>query len=60
MNCVTPETIPTPLIPFTMPTEKVKQFGKQVPMKRLANLKYSPRLRDVGDEASYVSGATVA
>ena len=37
MNCVALGPIWTPLIPSTMPTEKVKEFGKQVPMKRLTN-----------------------
>ena len=32
VNCVAPGPIWTPLIPSTMPPEKVKEFGKQVPM----------------------------
>jgi hypothetical protein len=34
VNCVAPGPIWTPLIPSTMPPEKVKEFGKQVPMQR--------------------------
>lgn len=34
VNCVAPGPIWTPLIPSTMPAEKVKDFGKQVPMQR--------------------------
>jgi NAD(P)-dependent dehydrogenase (short-subunit alcohol dehydrogenase family) len=62
VNCVAPGPIWTPLIPSTMPPEKVKEFGSQVPMKRPGQ----PRelapvyvmLAEAG--ASYVSGATVA
>ncbi len=34
INAVAPGPIWTPLIPSTMPEEKVKSFGQQVPMKR--------------------------
>lgn len=34
VNCVAPGPIWTPLIPSTMPTEKVENFGKDVPLKR--------------------------
>ena len=62
VNCVAPGPIWTPLIPSTMPPEKVKSFGEQVPMKRPGQ----PRelapvyVMLASDEASYVSGATVA
>jgi NAD(P)-dependent dehydrogenase (short-subunit alcohol dehydrogenase family) len=62
VNCVAPGPIWTPLIPSTMPKEKVENFGKQVPMQRPGQ----PRelapvyVMLAGDEASYVSGATVA
>src|SRR5947209_9071966 len=36
MNAVAPGPVWTPLIPATMPEEKVQQFGSQVPMKRAA------------------------
>ena len=61
-NCVAPGPIWTPLIPATMPSEKVTSFGEQVPMKRPGQ----PRelapvyVMLASDEASYVSGATVA
>jgi NAD(P)-dependent dehydrogenase (short-subunit alcohol dehydrogenase family) len=61
-NCVAPGPIWTPLIPSTMPPEKVKQFGKQVPMKRPGQPKeVAPAyVMLAADEASYVSGATIA
>jgi NAD(P)-dependent dehydrogenase (short-subunit alcohol dehydrogenase family) len=34
VNCVAPGPIWTPLIPSTMPAEKVKTFGQDVPLKR--------------------------
>ncbi len=37
VNCVAPGPVWTPLIPSTMPQEKVRQFGSQVPMKRPAS-----------------------
>ncbi|MFN3388008.1 MAG: SDR family oxidoreductase [Allosphingosinicella sp.] len=61
-NCVAPGPIWTPLIPATMPQEKVQNFGKQTPMQRPGQ----PRelapvyVMLASDEASYVSGATVA
>jgi NAD(P)-dependent dehydrogenase (short-subunit alcohol dehydrogenase family) len=61
-NAVAPGPVWTPLIPSTMPAEKVKHFGEQVPMKRPAQ----PRelapvyVMLASDEASYVSGATIA
>ncbi len=62
VNCVAPGPIWTPLIPSTMPPEKVKQFGKQVPMKRPGQPKELAPVYVMlaTDEASYVSGATVA
>jgi hypothetical protein len=61
-NCVAPGPIWTPLIPATMPSEKVQSFGEQVPMKRPGQ----PRelapvyVMLASDEASYISGATIA
>jgi hypothetical protein len=62
VNCVAPGPIWTPLIPSTMPEEKVKNFGKQVPMKRPGQPKEVAPVYVMlaADEASYVSGATVA
>ena len=34
VNCVAPGPIWTPLIPSTLPAEKVKNFGQNVPLKR--------------------------
>ncbi|WP_250453444.1 SDR family oxidoreductase [Caballeronia sp. ATUFL_M2_KS44] len=62
VNCVAPGPIWTPLIPSTMPPEKVKNFGSQVPMKRAgqpAELA-AAYVMLASDEASYISGATVA
>jgi NAD(P)-dependent dehydrogenase (short-subunit alcohol dehydrogenase family) len=36
VNCVAPGPVWTPLIPGTFPADKVKDFGKQVPMGRAA------------------------
>ena len=62
VNCVAPGPVWTPLIPSTMPPEKVKNFGKQVPMQRPAQPKELAPVYVMlaTDEASYVSGATVA
>ena len=61
-NSVAPGPIWTPLIPSTMPEEKVKQFGMQVPMKRPGQPKeVAPAyVLLAADEGSYISGATVA
>jgi len=62
VNCVAPGPIWTPLIPSTMPDEKVKEFGKQVPRQRPGQPKeVAPAyVLLAADEASYISGATVA
>jgi NAD(P)-dependent dehydrogenase (short-subunit alcohol dehydrogenase family) len=62
VNCVAPGPIWTPLIPSTMPPEKVKNFGKQAPMQRPGQPKELAPVYVMlaADEASYVSGATVA
>jgi NAD(P)-dependent dehydrogenase (short-subunit alcohol dehydrogenase family) len=61
-NCVAPGPIWTPLIPSTMPPEAVKNFGGRVPMKRPGQPKELAPVYVMlaTDEASYVSGATVA
>jgi NAD(P)-dependent dehydrogenase (short-subunit alcohol dehydrogenase family) len=61
-NGVAPGPIWTPLIPSTMPPEKVKNFGSQVPMKRPGQpAELAPvYVMLASDEASYVSGATIA
>jgi NAD(P)-dependent dehydrogenase (short-subunit alcohol dehydrogenase family) len=62
VNCVAPGPIWTPLIPSTMPEEKVKSFGKQVPMQRPGQPKeVAPAYVLLASaEASYISGATIA
>lgn len=37
VNCVAPGPVWTPLIPSTMPEEKVESFGQQAPMGRAAD-----------------------
>ena len=61
-NSVAPGPIWTPLIPATMPSEKVQQFGKQVPMQRPGQPKeVAPAfVLLASDEASYISGANIA
>jgi NAD(P)-dependent dehydrogenase (short-subunit alcohol dehydrogenase family) len=61
-NGVAPGPIWTPLIPSTMPVEKVRDFGSQVPMKRPGQpAELAPvYVMLASDEASYVSGATIA
>ena len=61
-NTVAPGPVWTPLIPATMPSEKVQHFGEQVPMKRPAQpCELAPvYVMRASAESSYVSGATVA
>jgi NAD(P)-dependent dehydrogenase (short-subunit alcohol dehydrogenase family) len=61
-NCVAPGPIWTPLIPATMPPEKVKTFGKDVALGRAGQ---PAELAPVfvllaSDDSSYMAGATVA
>jgi len=62
VNAVAPGPVWTPLIPSTMAAEKVAHFGEQAPMKRPAQpCELAPvYVLLASDEASYVSGATVA
>ncbi|OQP84956.1 NAD(P)-dependent oxidoreductase [Rhizobium rhizosphaerae] len=61
-NAVAPGPIWTPLIPSTMPAEKVSNFGKQVPMKRPGQpAELATAYVMLADPlSSYVSGATIA
>jgi NAD(P)-dependent dehydrogenase (short-subunit alcohol dehydrogenase family) len=61
-NCVAPGPIWTPLIPSTMPDDAVKNFGKQVPMKRPGQpAELATAYVMLADPlSSYVSGATIA
>src|SRR4029453_9188538 len=62
VNAVAPGPIWTPLIPATMPEEKVESFGEQVPMGRAGQpAELAPvYVLLASDESSYVSGARVA
>jgi NAD(P)-dependent dehydrogenase (short-subunit alcohol dehydrogenase family) len=61
-NAVAPGPIWTPLIPSTMPVNAVKNFGKNVPMKRPGQpAELATTYVMLADPlSSYVSGATVA
>jgi NAD(P)-dependent dehydrogenase (short-subunit alcohol dehydrogenase family) len=61
VNCVAPGPIWTPLIPSTMPPEKVANFGKDTPLGRAgqpAELAGAYVLL-ASEEGSYMNGATV-
>jgi NAD(P)-dependent dehydrogenase (short-subunit alcohol dehydrogenase family) len=62
VNAVAPGPIWTPLIPSTMPEEKVKNFGKQVPMQRAGQpAELATAYVMLADPlSSYTSGATLA
>jgi NAD(P)-dependent dehydrogenase (short-subunit alcohol dehydrogenase family) len=61
-NAVAPGPIWTPLIPSTMPEEKVRTFGQQVPMKRAGQpAELATAYVMLADPlSSYTSGTTVA
>jgi hypothetical protein len=61
-NSVAPGPVWTPLIPATMPEEKVESFGQQAPLGRAGQpAELAPvYVLLASDEASYVSGARVA
>lgn len=62
VNCVAPGPVWTPLIPATMPAEEVAKFGKDYPLGRPAQPAElaAPYVMLASDEASYISGATIA
>ena len=62
VNSVAPGPIWTPLIPSTMPPEKVKSFGSNVPLGRAGQpAELAPvYVLLASDDGSYVSGARVA
>ncbi|ODU00550.1 MAG: NAD(P)-dependent oxidoreductase [Planctomycetes bacterium SCN 63-9] len=62
VNCVAPGPIWTPLIPATMPEEKVKDFGKDVALGRAGQpAELAPIfVLLASDDSSYMAGATVA
>jgi len=61
-NSVAPGPVWTPLIPATMPEEKVESFGQQAPLGRAGQpVELAPvYVLLASDEASYVSGARIA
>jgi NAD(P)-dependent dehydrogenase (short-subunit alcohol dehydrogenase family) len=62
VNRVAPGLVWTPLIPSTMPEEKVRNFGKFTPLKRPGQpAELAPvYVLLASDDASEISGATVA
>ena len=62
VNSVAPGPVWTPLIPSTMPPEKVEKFGENTPLGRPGQpVELAPvYVLLASDEASYVSGARVA
>ncbi len=61
VNAVAPGPIWTPLIPATMPEEKVKNFGKQTPLGRPGQpAELAPAyVMLASEDGSYTSGATI-
>lgn len=61
-NTVAPGPVWTPLGPATLPASNVAEFGEQVPFKRPAQPAElaPPYVLLASDEASYISGATIA
>jgi len=62
VNSVAPGPIWTPLIPATMPSERVESFGENTPLGRAGQPKELAPIYVLlaSDDASYVSGARVA
>jgi NAD(P)-dependent dehydrogenase (short-subunit alcohol dehydrogenase family) len=58
VNAVAPGPVWTPLIPATMPPEKVRSFGKDTPLERAAQPREMAPIFVflASDEASYVTG----
>ncbi|MEP6595876.1 MAG: SDR family oxidoreductase [Ginsengibacter sp.] len=61
VNCVAPGPIWTPLIPSTMPPEKVKTFGQDVPLKRAGQpAELAPvHVLLASQDSSFMTGSTV-
>jgi len=62
VNAVAPGPVWTPLIPSTMPPEKVKSFGENTPIGRAAQpAELAPAyVMLASDEATYILAATIA
>lgn len=61
VNCVAPGPVWTPLIPSTMPEDKVKEFGKSTPLKRAAQPAELAAVYVLlaSEDSSYMTGSTV-
>jgi NAD(P)-dependent dehydrogenase (short-subunit alcohol dehydrogenase family) len=61
VNCVAPGPIWTPLIPSTMPKEKVKNFGQDVPLQRAGQPAELAAIYVLlaSKDSSYMTGSTV-
>jgi NAD(P)-dependent dehydrogenase (short-subunit alcohol dehydrogenase family) len=61
VNCVAPGPIWTPLIPSTMPPEKVKTFGQDLPLKRAGQpAELAPAyVLLASQDSSYMTGSTI-
>lgn len=61
VNCVAPGPIWTPLIPSTMPPEKVKSFGQDVPLKRAGQpAELAPAyVLLASNDSSYMTSSTI-
>lgn len=61
VNCVAPGPIWTPLIPSTMPPEKVKTFGQDVPLKRAGQPVElaAAYVLLASEDSSYMTGSTI-
>ena len=61
VNCVAPGPVWTPLIPSTMPEEKVKTFGQDVPLKRAGQpAELAPAyVLLASQDSSYMTGSTI-
>jgi NAD(P)-dependent dehydrogenase (short-subunit alcohol dehydrogenase family) len=62
VNSVAPGPIWTPLIPATMPEEKVESFGRQTPMGRAGQPAEvaTAFVFLASDESSYITGEVIA
>ncbi|MDQ1090038.1 SDR family oxidoreductase [Siphonobacter sp. SORGH_AS_1065] len=61
VNCVAPGPVWTPLIPSTMPPEKVKTFGEDTPIGRAAQPAElaSAYVLLASEDSSYMNGSTI-